>query len=84
MVGPGFTTAPNILPGFPDNINSPVDASIFNGRSLREINFSQAHMLIGDYPAYDFFQDGSFYLLGQLSRPRSQVLPILSWILHEN
>lgn len=64
VTGPGFKNAPNILPGFPLNVNSPVEASIFDGRSLREVDFSQTKLYIGDYPAYDFFGDGSFYLLG--------------------
>ena len=33
------------------------------GRTVHEINFSEKPLKIGDFPAYDFFGDGSFYLL---------------------
>lgn len=65
VVGPGFKASPNILPGFPDNIDSPVDAKVFAKRTLTEIDFSGTKLQIGGYDAYDFFDDGSFYLLGR-------------------
>ena len=38
---------------------------IFRGRDLREINFSEHNksLAVGRFRAYDFFGDGSFYLL---------------------
>ncbi|KAF4555239.1 Cytochrome P450-like protein 80 [Elsinoe fawcettii] len=62
VVGPGFKDA--MLPGAPANPESPIQQSDYEGRSLREITFEGADtLLIGKFRAYDFFQDGSFYLL---------------------
>ncbi|KAH8695628.1 beta-lactamase-like protein [Talaromyces proteolyticus] len=63
VVGPGFKLAPNILPGYPLDPHSPVEAQIFANRTLREVDFASTDLHIGDYPAHDFFGDGSFYLL---------------------
>lgn len=38
---------------------------MFSQRPLREIEFSGTDLSIGGFPAYDFFGDGSFYLLGR-------------------
>jgi glyoxylase-like metal-dependent hydrolase (beta-lactamase superfamily II) len=35
----------------------------FQGREVEEVNFSQAQVRIGRFAAYDYFGDGSFYLL---------------------
>jgi hypothetical protein len=64
VVGPGFKASPLLLPGFPEKADSPVLASDFQGRSLREIDFASAPLEIGGYAAFDFFGDASFYLLG--------------------
>jgi hypothetical protein len=64
VVGPGFKSAPQLLPGFPEKLDSPVLVSDFKGRELREIDFTGSNLRIGGYRAYDFFGDGSFYLLG--------------------
>lgn len=56
-----------LLPGFPEKPDSPVSASFFQGRSLREIDFKDSNLSIGLFAAHDFFGDGSFYLLGGLS-----------------
>ncbi|KAK5048617.1 hypothetical protein LTR84_005708 [Exophiala bonariae] len=61
VVGPGFKQA--FLPGFPVNKKSPVRESDFAGRNLREIDFSITKLLAGKFHAFDFFGDGSFYLL---------------------
>lgn len=66
VVGPGFKASPLLLPGFPENAKSFILSSDFKGRELREIDFEQAGLKIGGYAAYDFFGDGSFYLLGAL------------------
>ncbi|KEF52376.1 uncharacterized protein A1O9_11617 [Exophiala aquamarina CBS 119918] len=63
VVGPGFKAAPNLLPGYPLKEDSPVSANAFTGRDLEEIDFSQSELTIGGFRAFDFFSDGSFYLL---------------------
>jgi hypothetical protein len=67
VVGPGFKAAPQLLPGFPKKLDSPVLVSDFAGRQLREIDFEVSGLEIGGYRAFDFFGDGSFYLLGRPS-----------------
>lgn len=34
-----------------------------NGRKVDEIQFDDKSPVIGGFPAYDYFNDGSFYLL---------------------
>jgi hypothetical protein len=53
-----------MLPGYPHNVDSPVDSAAFEGRTLTEIDFSTTNLEIGGFRAYDFFGDGSFFLLG--------------------
>ncbi len=67
VVGPGFKSSPQLLPGFPEKLDSPVLILDFEGRELREIDFTASSLEVGGYGAYDFFGDGSFYLLGKLS-----------------
>ncbi|EXJ80345.1 hypothetical protein A1O1_08489 [Capronia coronata CBS 617.96] len=62
VVGPGFKDSPALLPGFPEHPDSPVCSSDFRGRQLREIDF-KSNLRIDGFAAYDFFGDGSFYLL---------------------
>jgi glyoxylase-like metal-dependent hydrolase (beta-lactamase superfamily II) len=62
IVGPGFKKA--YTPGYPTKKDSPVLDSDFEGRELREISFEQNNGLkIGNFNAFDYFGDGSFYLL---------------------
>lgn len=62
VVGPGFKDA--MLPGAPANPDSPIRESDYAGRELREISFDGPDTLrIGKFPAFDYFGDGSFYLL---------------------
>ncbi|KAL4945771.1 hypothetical protein BDV06DRAFT_219015 [Aspergillus oleicola] len=63
IVGPGFKDA--MLPGYPSNPDSPIRESDYNNRTLREISFTPGSqtLKIGLFPAYDYFGDGSFYLL---------------------
>ncbi|EXJ62727.1 hypothetical protein A1O7_03165 [Cladophialophora yegresii CBS 114405] len=63
VVGPGFKIAPQLLPGFPQKVDSPLLVSDFEGRELREIDFTKSNLQMGGFKAYDFFGDGSFYLL---------------------
>lgn len=60
-VGAGFMKA-GLLPGYPENPNSPVLTSDFESRELIEINF-ESGLEIGDFKAHDYFGDGSLYLL---------------------
>lgn len=60
VVGPGFKEA--LLPGYPANDKSPILETDYAGRELREIQFDQEKK-IGRFNAFDYFGDGSFYLL---------------------
>ncbi|KAK3620448.1 hypothetical protein LTR56_022734 [Elasticomyces elasticus] len=64
IVGPGFKS--RFVPGYPTIEDSPVDEGAWsNGRTLREIDFSTEGqgLKIGGYSAFDFYGDGSFYLI---------------------
>ncbi|KAL8824158.1 MAG: hypothetical protein Q9170_008238, partial [Blastenia crenularia] len=60
VVGPGFKKA--FVPGYPRNPNSPILQRDYYSRHLREIDF-KTDLQIGGYKAFDYFEDGSFYLL---------------------
>ncbi|TVY65704.1 Cytochrome P450 monooxygenase andK [Lachnellula suecica] len=60
IVGPGFKDA--FTPGYPAKQDSPIRESDYEGRELREIAFNQG-LKIGRFNAFDYFGDGSFYLL---------------------
>ncbi|KAK0648678.1 beta-lactamase-like protein [Cercophora newfieldiana] len=60
VVGPGFSKA--YLPGYPTNPNSTLLDKWFEDRTVREIPFTTS-LKAGPFRAYDFFSDGSFYLL---------------------
>lgn len=59
VVGPGFTKA--MIPGYPKNLSSPILESDYSGRQLTELN--DFGLTVGDLPAYDYFGDGSLYIL---------------------
>lgn len=63
VVGPGFTEA--YTPGYPDNPDSPVKSADLKGRRVNELDFdnSKESISIGRFKAFDWFEDGSFYLL---------------------
>ena len=63
IVGPGFKEAH--LPAYPINKESPNLQSDFENRDVREIDIATegAGLKIGRFNAYDYFGDGSFYLL---------------------
>lgn len=63
VVGPGFKEA--FLPGYPTNADSPIRESDYQNRELREIAFDEGEngLRLGRFAAFDFFGDGSFYLL---------------------
>lgn len=63
VVGPGFKEA--FLPGYPSDPDSPILETDYTGRSFREVDFAKEgrSLKIGHFDAYDYFSDGSFYLL---------------------
>ncbi|KAK2748557.1 hypothetical protein FQN57_000692 [Myotisia sp. PD_48] len=64
IVGPGFKEA--FCPGYPVREDSPVLEEHFKGRETREITFEESDgrtLMIGKLRGYDFFGDGSFYLI---------------------
>ena len=60
IVGPGFRDA--FLPGYPTQAESPFHEAGFKDREVVEVPFSD-DLKIGDFQAYDYFGDGSLYLL---------------------
>jgi glyoxylase-like metal-dependent hydrolase (beta-lactamase superfamily II) len=60
IVGPGFKD--NFTPGYPKTKDAPILESDYEGRELREIAFDQG-IKVGRFNAFDYFGDGSFYLL---------------------
>ncbi|KAI9799652.1 MAG: hypothetical protein M1833_003967 [Piccolia ochrophora] len=63
IVGPGFKEG--MTPGYPENSESSLLQSDYEGRTVREIDFQKEGngLKIGSFAALDFFNDGSFYLL---------------------
>lgn len=62
IVGPGFREEK--LPAYPTNPKADVRDIDFKDRDLMEISFEETQALqIGSFRAYDYFEDGSFYLL---------------------
>lgn len=62
ITGSGVQDA--LLPGYPTSQESNLLESDFSGREHREIDFAKAPTTeIGKFKAYDYFKDGSFYLL---------------------
>ena len=63
IVGPGVTGT--LWPGYPSNPDSGVLDSDAANRNVREIRFQDTDtaLKIGEFDAFDYFGDGSFYLL---------------------
>ncbi|KAK3675743.1 hypothetical protein LTR78_004384 [Recurvomyces mirabilis] len=63
IVGPGFKS--QFVPGYPTVPDSEVDEGAWEGRVLREIDFvaEGKGLKLGRYDAFDFYGDGSFYLV---------------------
>ena len=61
IVGP--STISHFVPGHPIGPNEPILQSDYHGRELVEVNFSNANLEVGHFKAFDYFGDGSFYLL---------------------
>lgn len=60
VVGPGFKDT--FVPAYPTNKDAALLDSDFSGRELREISFDR-NIKVGAFDAFDYFGDGSFYLL---------------------
>ncbi|KAL8970190.1 MAG: hypothetical protein Q9197_003943 [Variospora fuerteventurae] len=60
VVGPGFKD--HYQPAYPSNPSSTILDSDTAGRPIHEIEFRKG-LHIGRFPAVDYFNDGSFYLL---------------------
>jgi glyoxylase-like metal-dependent hydrolase (beta-lactamase superfamily II) len=60
ITGPGFTN--DFLPGYPTAPASPWFQESLEGRRIRELDFEGRPEVAG-YPAIDYFEDGSLYLL---------------------
>ncbi|KAM5374734.1 hypothetical protein ACJZ2D_006378 [Fusarium nematophilum] len=61
VVGQGFKD--EFFPGYPRRQDSWILESDYADRDVREIDFKAANLRIGQYDAFDYFGDGSFYLL---------------------
>lgn len=63
VVGPGFKEA--FIPGYPINKESHMLQADFEGREVREVDIvgEGQGLKIGRFNAYDYFGDGSFFLL---------------------
>ncbi|PNS15895.1 hypothetical protein CAC42_8001 [Sphaceloma murrayae] len=63
VIGPGFQK--EYLPGFPERTEAPVMAEDFKDRNVHEIDVQKdgKGLKIGRFWAFDYFGDGSFYLL---------------------
>jgi glyoxylase-like metal-dependent hydrolase (beta-lactamase superfamily II) len=62
IVGPGFKQ--HCIPAYPSDKDSQLDERAWQDRKLHEIDFaSDKGLRIGRFQAYDFYGDGSFYLL---------------------
>ncbi|KAH9815690.1 Metallo-beta-lactamase superfamily [Teratosphaeria destructans] len=63
IVGPGFKS--RFVPAYPTVKDAPIHEGAWAGRTLREVDFeTEGHGLkLGSFHAFDFYGDGSFYLL---------------------
>lgn len=61
VVGPDFRE--HLVPGYPTDKDAPIRESDYEGRPLRQIEFDDSSIMIGQFRATDYFGDGSFYLL---------------------
>ncbi|KAK5167049.1 uncharacterized protein LTR77_007778 [Saxophila tyrrhenica] len=61
IVGPGFKEV--FTPGYPADPEGRCLETDFAGRELQEIDFGGSDITIGRFNAFDYFGDGSFYIL---------------------
>lgn len=74
LVGPGLKSNEAIYPGYPQNPDAVVSESAFKGREVIELDFSASGLSIGGFPAIDYFNDGSLYILA--SKGHSKCRPL--------
>ena len=60
VIGPGLRDA---YPTYPTKQDSDLHDGELSGREVHELSSSDLTLTMGDYPAHDLFNDGSFYLL---------------------
>ena len=51
------------MPGYPADPEGRVLETDFKGREVREVDFTGSNVHIGRFKAFDYFGDGSFYIL---------------------
>ncbi|KAI1487115.1 beta-lactamase-like protein [Biscogniauxia mediterranea] len=61
VVGPGFKEA--FMPGWPGNLRAEFTQEDVAGRTIVEISRPQFDVSVGGFPGYDYFGDGSFFIL---------------------
>lgn len=61
IVGQGFKNA--FMPGYPSNPKGHVLETDFKDREVLEVPFHNSDVRIGRFRAFDYFGDGSFYIL---------------------
>lgn len=61
VVGPGISEL--CWPGYPTKQDGVVLDADNEGRTVQEIDFTAQPLRVGDFDAFDYFGDGSFYLL---------------------
>ncbi|EEP82995.1 predicted protein [Uncinocarpus reesii 1704] len=61
VVGPSFKE--HYMPAWPTDPGSTLDESAWDGRNVREISFDEDCPKIGSFDAFDYFGDGSYYIL---------------------
>ena len=65
------------MPGYPAQEDALILESDLGGRPIREVNFDETALKIGQFKALDYFGDGSFYLLDSPG-VSIRALPIIS------
>lgn len=60
IIGPGTRAT---YQTYPSKQDSDLHEDELSGREVHELSSSDLNLTIGDYPAHDLFDDGSFYLL---------------------
>ncbi len=61
------------MPGWPTNPNAGFHEEEIEGRKVVEISKESFNVDVGGMPGYDYFGDGSFYIL---DAPGVSILPI--------
>lgn len=61
IVGPGFSE--EFFPGGQPIPDCPILPQYYENRKLREISAAEFTLKFGTFPAFDYFGDGSFYLI---------------------